>query len=111
MGGQISIDILGQAFTFETQGDLDQARRAADMVAKRVETANRKSGGSATASDRVGIVFLVALDMANSYLELKESHQEFMDKIGDRSERLVKKMAPKAPENNVHPEPHARMDR
>ncbi len=111
LGGQVSIEILGQAFTFETQGDLDKARQAAEMVADRVEAAHRKTGGTASASDRVGIVFLVALDMANSYLELKECHQEFLDKIGARSERLASMMAPDAPERKGRNGPDIRMGR
>lgn len=92
--GQVSIQILGQTFTFQVQGDMDmdRVRQAADLLAERVDKARQGLGGSSSMSGKLSAVVLAAMDIAHLYIEAKEGHQGFLDKIGSRSERLLKRM-------------------
>jgi len=95
LDGQIHIEILGQNYSFETQGDREKAQKAAQFLTEKVEAANSALDGPSTATNKIGVLVLAALDLAHSYLELKESYEGFMDQIGSRSEKLLQRMEPK----------------
>ncbi|MBI9077581.1 MAG: cell division protein ZapA [Desulfatibacillum sp.] len=97
MDGQLHIEILGQSFTFETQGDREKAQKAAQFLSEKVQAASRALDGPSTATNKMGIIVLAALDMAHSYLELKESYEGFLDQIGSRSEKLIQRMEHQGP--------------
>lgn len=97
MDGQLHIEILGQNFTFETQGDREKAQRAAHFLSEKVQAASMALDGPSTATNKMSILVLAALDLAHSYLELKESHEGFLDQIGSRSEKMLQRMEPKGP--------------
>jgi cell division protein ZapA len=97
LDGQLHIEILGQNFTFETQGDREKAKRAAEFLAHKVQAASKALDGPNTAANKMGVLVLAALDLAHSYLELKESHEGFLDQIGSRSEKLLQRMENKGP--------------
>ena len=92
MDGQLHIEILGQNFTFETQGDREKAQQAAQFLMDKVQAASKALDGPSTASNKMGALVLAALDLAHSYLELKESHEGFLDQLGSRSEKLLQRM-------------------
>lgn len=108
--GQISIKILGRSFTFQTQGNVDKAREAAELVAAKVATAEKNLGRTVSEADKIGLFFLAALDVANSFLELKDDHQNFLEKVGFRSERLISRICDDKADENDRAGPIAQLE-
>ena len=77
MDGQLHIEILGQSFTFETQGDREKARKAAQYLSDKVQAASKALEGPSTASNKMGVIVLAALDLAHSYLSLRSPMKGF----------------------------------
>ena len=86
----LTIDVLGQPFTFKTDSNESEARAVADFVAKSVEQVRLQCEQQVPPPDRRAILIIVALNIASEYLDLKKKHQAILDDINQRSEHLLK---------------------
>lgn len=85
----LTIDVLGQPFTFKTDSRESDARAVADFVAKSVEQVKLQCAQQVTPPDKRAILILAALNIASEYFELKKKHQNILNDINQRSENLL----------------------
>lgn len=85
----LTIDVLGQPFSFKTDSDVSEARAIADYVAESVSQVRSQCGSQVPTPDKRAILILAALNITSEYFDLKKKHQELIDDINQRSEHLI----------------------
>lgn len=85
----LTIEILGQPFTFKTDSDPSDAKAMADFVVNSVHKASAEFSGKTQITDNRAILLLAALNIANEYFDLKKKHQQMLTDLGQRSEKLL----------------------
>jgi cell division protein ZapA (FtsZ GTPase activity inhibitor) len=83
-----TIELFGQSYTFETDGDVSQAKKLAAFVVDEVTKVRQEvTKTSATISD-MAILILAILNIAGRNIEFEKSQTEFSKKISERVARL-----------------------
>lgn len=85
----LTIEILGQPFTFKTDSDIAEAKEMADYVAKSVDQASAHFANQTQIADNRAVLVLAALNIANEYFELKKNHQQLLNDLSRRSDKLL----------------------
>jgi len=86
----LTIEVLGQSFTFSTDADAAAAGAVADYVVKSVDQASVQCAQKTLTPDKWAVLILAALNIANDYFELKQKHQQLLDDINKRSTNLLR---------------------
>jgi len=85
----LTIEVLGQPFTFKTDSMESEARAVADFVAKSVEQVRLQCAHQVQTPDKRAILILTALNIASEYFDLKKRYQDTLDDINQRSVHLL----------------------
>jgi len=85
----LTIEILGQPFTFKTDSDIAEAQEMADYVVKSVHQASAHFANQTQLADNRAVLVLAALNIANEYFELKKTHQQLLSDLSRRSDKLL----------------------
>lgn len=85
----MTIDVLGQPFSFKTDSDLSEARAIADYLTASVGQVKTQCGNQAPTPDKRAILLLAALNITSEYFELKKKHRELLDDLEQRSAHLI----------------------
>ena len=85
----MTIDVLGQPFSFKTDSDISEARAIADYLAASVGQVKTQCGNQAPTPDKRAILLLAALNITSEYFELKKKHRELLDDLDNRSAHLI----------------------
>ena len=85
----LTIEVLGQPFTFKTDSNESEARAVADFVVKSADQVKLQCANQVPAPDKRAILILTALNIASEYFDLKRKHQEVLDDINQRSVHLL----------------------
>ena len=85
----LTIEVLGQPFTFKTDSNELDARAVADFVVKSADQVRLQCANQAPTPDKRAILILTALNIASEYFDLKKKYQEMLDDINQRSEHLL----------------------
>lgn len=85
----LTIEILGQPFTFKTDSNEADANAVADYVVQAVNSIHGQSTQKAQSLDKRAILILAALNIANDYFDLQEKYQQLLQDIDHRSANLI----------------------
>jgi len=85
----LTIDVLGQPFTFKADSDVFDAKAVADYVIKSVDQARAQCAQKTLFPDKGAILILTALNITNEFLELKNKYDQLLHNISQRSENLL----------------------
>ena len=85
----LTIDILGQPFTFKTDSNEADARAVADYVVKAVDSIHVQNAQRTQSLDKRAILILAALNIANDYMILNRKYQQLLQDINHRSANLI----------------------
>ncbi len=85
----MTIDVLGQPFSFKTDSDMSEARAIADYLAESVSQVKSQCGNQVPTPDKRAILILAALNITSEYFNLKKAHRELLKDINQRSEHLI----------------------
>ena len=88
MNSIIEIKLLGQVYTLKTELDASQARAVVEYVVKKVEAIETESRGRS----KLDTIILVALDIANDFLEIQQKHGDLIEDVASRSQFLIHKL-------------------
>jgi cell division protein ZapA (FtsZ GTPase activity inhibitor) len=86
----VTIDILGQPFTFKSDESGTDARAVADYVANTVNHIQSQSPNKSQNLDKGAILLLAALNITSDLLTLKKKHQYLLQEIDNRSAHLLR---------------------
>lgn len=85
----LTIEIFGQPFKFKTDSDISEAQEMADYVVRSVHQASVHFADMAQPADNRAVLVLAALNIANDYFDLKKKHQQLLNDLGRRSDKLL----------------------
>ena len=85
----LTIDVLGQPFSFHTDSDVSEARAIADYLSESVSQVKSQCGNQVPTPDKRAILILAALNITSEYFNLKKAHRELLKDINQRSEHLI----------------------
>ena len=88
----VTIELFGHPFTFKADADRNKAKEVADYLVSEVAKAEGQLTGKSSTITKKIILILAALNIANQYFELKETHTGLLQNISDRSAALITKM-------------------
>jgi len=85
----LTIEVLGQAFTFKTDVDISDAKTVADYLVQSVNEATSQCASKMPNPDKRAILVLTALNISNEFFDLKKKHQQLLHDISERSGALL----------------------
>jgi cell division protein ZapA len=85
----LTIEVLGQPFTFKTDSDASESRAVADYVANTVKRVKSQCAPNTPTPDKRAILILAALNITSEFFELKKKHQQLLHDIDKRSVNLL----------------------
>jgi cell division protein ZapA len=85
----LTIEVLGQPFTFKTDSDKTDAEAVADYVIQAVNSIHTQGENKAQLLDKRAILILAALNIANDYFNLHKKYQQLLQDINQRSANLI----------------------
>jgi cell division protein ZapA (FtsZ GTPase activity inhibitor) len=85
----LTIEVLGQPFTFKTDSNEADAYAVADYVVKAVDSIQVQNAHRAQSLDKRAILILAALNIANDYFDLHKKYQQLLQDINHRSANMI----------------------
>nr|HID60173.1 cell division protein ZapA [Desulfobacterales bacterium] len=86
----IKIELFGSAysFAFRARGKIDRAQAAATYVVEQVERIGKLSKGRG----HLDTMILVALNIADDYLTIKDKYERLINEVENRSNVLIQEI-------------------
>lgn len=82
----VKIELLGQTYTLRTSTEESKVQAAANLVEGKLEEYQ-----AATRSNiKLDVAILAALDIANEYLQIKDSAEKLKERLEGRSRAIIK---------------------
>ncbi len=85
----VTIEILGQPFTFKTESELSEARAVADYLKSQVNKMEGQIIKNSPGINKRTVLLLTALNITGEYFALKKKHEDLKKIVSERSRRLV----------------------
>ncbi len=86
----VTIDLLGQPYTFKAESEVTRAKEVADFLAKEVARVEAKQLSKSSNINKFAILILAALNIADENIELKSNHSDLLRNISERSVNLIR---------------------
>jgi len=86
----VEIELFGQPYTFKAESDVKQAKKVADYLVTEVKRVGEQQSRQTTNINKLAIMILTALNIANQNVELKKHQSRFLQDIYQRSENLIR---------------------
>jgi cell division protein ZapA (FtsZ GTPase activity inhibitor) len=87
--GQVRLALLGYEYTIETKEEPERAREVAGLLEQWCEEAKKQKPDAPSMT----VLMLVALHLANRYLQLKDEHETLLKQIEKQVQALDEAMA------------------
>ncbi len=85
----ITIELFGQSYSFNTEADVNTAKKVADLLVKEVDNVTKELEGKTSSMNKLALLTLAAMNIANEYIELKQNHSDLLHNISERSASLL----------------------
>ncbi len=86
----VEIELFGQPYTFKAESDVKQAEKVADYLVTEVKRVTEQQSRQSTNINKLAIMMLTALNIANQNVELKKDQARFLQDIFERSAKLIR---------------------
>ena len=88
----VTIKLFGRSYTFKADSDVTSAQTVADFLTAEVDRVKTQYAEKSENISDLATLILTALNIANSNIEMKNSHHLELQDIFQRSEFLIKKI-------------------
>ncbi len=85
----VTIELFGQQYSFKAGDEVLNAKQVADLLAKEVDNVEKQISDKSPNMTKFTILTLAALNIANEYIELKQSYTDLLENISRRSATLI----------------------
>ena len=88
----VTIELFGQQYTFKPGEEVSRAKEVADFLVEevsRIESETQPSGSSSSVN-KLTILIIAALNIANENIKLKKNYSNFVQNISNRSIGLIR---------------------
>lgn len=86
----VTIELFGRPFTFKAESEVEQAEKVADYLVKEVTKVETQQSQQSSNINKLAIIILAALNIANKNMELEREHSKFLRDISERSAKLIR---------------------
>ena len=88
----VTIKLFGRPYTFKADSEVTSAQDVADFLVTEVDRIGSQYAGKSENISDLATMILAALNIANSNIEIRKSHNSFLQDIYQRSEMLIRKI-------------------
>jgi cell division protein ZapA (FtsZ GTPase activity inhibitor) len=88
----VTIELFGQEFTFKAESDVSRAKEVADFLVQEVTKVQTQQSSISSHVNKLTILILAALNIANEHIELKRNHSNVLQDIFRRSTVLIREL-------------------
>ncbi|MBU1163661.1 MAG: cell division protein ZapA [Proteobacteria bacterium] len=85
----VTIDLLGQSYTFKTDSEVSKAKEVVDFLENEVKKVESQHSLKTLDITKFTILILAALNIANKNFEIKRNDSEFFNDISQRLNRMI----------------------
>jgi cell division protein ZapA (FtsZ GTPase activity inhibitor) len=86
----VTIELFGQQYTFRAEEEAVRAKEVADFLAEEVSRIESQQSISSSSVNKLTILIIAALNIANENIKLKRNHLNFLQNISKRSIGLIR---------------------
>lgn len=86
----VTIDLLGQPYTFKAETEVAKAQEAADLLAKEVSKVEAMQLSKSLNINKFAILILAALNIADENIELKNNRSDLLRNVSERLSKLIR---------------------
>ena len=97
MGQHVTITLFGQSYTFKAESEETNTKTVADYLTKEVKRVEEQFEGHQPQMSRLSMMILVAMNIANENVELREKHTALIKEISIRSTKLIQQLDTRVP--------------
>ncbi len=90
MENLITIELFGQTYTFKTESEVAFAEAVADSLVREVDRIQDGESRQSSELTKLTVMILAALNFAKENNELKSKQAEFLRKLAERSNHLLR---------------------
>jgi cell division protein ZapA (FtsZ GTPase activity inhibitor) len=85
----VKIELFGQPYTFKAESEVKNAEKVADYLVKEVSKVTAQQSRQSSNINKLAVMILTALNIANENMELKREQSKFLRDITKRSANLI----------------------
>lgn len=86
----VKIELFGQPYTFKAESEVKEAEMVADYLVKEVNRVTEQQSRQSSNINKLAVMILTALNIANENMELKRQQSKFLRDISERSAKLMR---------------------
>ena len=86
----VTIELFGQQYTFKAGEEVSRAKEVADLLVEEVSRIEIQQSGSSSSANKLTILIIAALNIANENIKLKRNYSHFLQNISNRSIGLIR---------------------
>jgi len=88
----VKIELFGQPYTFKAESEVNNAEKVADYLVKEVSKVTAQQSRQSSNINKLAVIILTALNIANENMELKREQSKFLQDITKRSANLIRNL-------------------
>lgn len=88
----VKIELFGQPYTFKAESEVKNAEKVADYLVKEVSKVTAQQSRQSSNINKLAVMILTALNIANENMELKREQSKFLRDITKRSANLIRNL-------------------
>jgi cell division protein ZapA (FtsZ GTPase activity inhibitor) len=88
----LTIELLGQSYTFKADEDFEKAKQVAEFLVDEVQRVEALHKSEGSRLNRMAVVILAALNIVNENVELKRKQACFYRTVNARVNELIKRL-------------------
>jgi cell division protein ZapA (FtsZ GTPase activity inhibitor) len=86
----VKIELFGQPYTFKAESEVKEAETVAGYLVKEVNRVTEQQSRQSSNINKLAVMILTALNIANENMELKRQDSQFLRDISERSAKLMR---------------------
>ncbi len=87
----VTIELLGQSYTFKAEADSSNAKEVADLLVKEVAKVETELSTKSSIAKQT-ILILAALNIASENYKLEKKYSDMLQNISERSANLIREL-------------------
>ena len=88
----VKIELFGQPYTFKAESEVNNAEKVADYLVKEVSKVTAQQSRQSSNINKLAVMILTALNIANENIELKREQSKFLRDITKHSANLIRNL-------------------
>ena len=92
LGQHVTIELFGQSYTFKAESEETNTKKVAVYLAEEVKRVEEKYKSQQPQMPKLNMMILVAMNIANEIVELRNKHSDLVREISTRSSKLIQQL-------------------